>query len=192
MTMNFGFSEVENLLETGSSPGSLGENSGLLEEDLDDKTLFMMEPEADVQSDSTPMGDFQELGEASTLSGVEAPNDELVDEEIGEQTFPGVDTMEGLESQQEDIDFLDEFDEFDDLGSLPEFDLSEGSTEFTEPSVGSEVPFSEPSTRGGSGFSLVEEEDQSIIGDDDISVTTALKTKMAYCPIGLSRCDHKG
>ncbi|MEO0348503.1 MAG: methyl-accepting chemotaxis protein [Cyanobacteria bacterium P01_A01_bin.15] len=171
-----GFSEVENLLETGSSSAAPGEGASLLEEDLDDKTLFMMEPEGDGQSDSMPIGDdFQAFGEASTLSGVEVATDELVDEEIGEQTFPGVDTMEGLESQQEDIDFLDEFDEFDDLGSLPEFDLSEGSTEFTEPSVGSEVPFSgEPSTRGGSGFSLVEEEDQSIIGDDDIfSIETA-------------------
>ena len=97
----------------------------------------------------------------------------------GDQTFPGVDTIEGLESQQGgDIDFLDEFDEFDDLGSLPEFDLSEGgSTEFTEPSLKHQTACllrRGPIARGGSGFSLVEEDDQAIIGDDDIfSIETA-------------------
>ncbi|MEM9265310.1 MAG: methyl-accepting chemotaxis protein [Cyanobacteria bacterium P01_F01_bin.13] len=182
------FPDVDDFLETGSAPGNdspIIPEPGLLEEP-EDKTLFMMEPETDVQSDGIPAGeDFQQFDEASTLSGIEQASDELaVDDEFGEQTFPGgdqtfpgVDTMEGLESQQEggNIDFLDEFDEFDDLGSLPEFDLSEGSTEFTEPSVNSEGIFSEdPATRGGSGFSLVEDDDQAIIGEDDIfSIETA-------------------
>ncbi len=183
------FPDVDDFLETGSIPdvgnpgmevsldagSSLDAGQNLLEEP-EDKTLFMMEPEADEQTAAMPPAEgFQEFGEASTLSGMEGADNEL--EEFGEQTFPGVDTMEGLESQQGgDIDFLDEFDEFDDLGSLPEFDLSEGgSTEFTEPAASSEGVFSEdPMTRGGSGFSLVEEEDQSIIGDDDIfSIETA-------------------
>lgn len=175
------FPAVDDFLEAGSvsevdnpdiAPGLL--------EDPEDKTLFMMEPEASIQAGS-PVESL-EFDEASTLSGIEAATDELMDDENGEQTFPaggqtfpGVDTMEGLESQQGDIDFLDEFDEFDDLGSLPDFDLSEGSTELTEPSVGSEGIFSEdPSSRGGSGFSLVEDDDQAMIGDDDIfSIETA-------------------
>ena len=33
------------------------------------------------------------------------------------------------------VDFLDEFDEFDDLGSLPDFDLSDNSVDFTSPSL---------------------------------------------------------
>ncbi|MEO1507880.1 MAG: methyl-accepting chemotaxis protein [Cyanobacteria bacterium J06633_23] len=179
------FPGMDDFLETGSAPAvdsPLPLESGLLEEP-EDKTLFMMEPEGDVQVGDIPVGDFQEFEEASTLSGLEAAPDELVDDDLGDQTFPagdqtfpGVDTGERLESQPGgDIDFLDEFDEFDDLGSLPEFDLSEGSTEFTEPSVNSEGIFSEdPETRGGSGFSLVEEDDQAIIGDDDIfSIETA-------------------
>lgn len=178
------FPDVDDFLEVGSASGdqSPADGVGLLAEsellkEPEDKTLFMMEPEADDQTDTLPAEDFQEFGEASTLSGMEGAVDDLMDEEIGEQTFPGVDTMEGLESQQGgDIDFLDEFDEFDDLGSLPEFDLSEGgSTEFTEPAVPSDNSFSEGSvTHGGSGFSLVEDDDQAIIGDDDIfSIETA-------------------
>lgn len=179
------FSDVDDFLEINDvdgidTPASAAESdlnvrSDLLEEP-EDKTLFMMEPDADEQTASLLSEDFQEFDEASTLPGIEVANDELIDPEIGEQTFPA-DTMEGLESQQGgDIDFLDEFDEFDDLGSLPEFDLSEGgSTEFTEPIAMSEGAFSEESvTRGGSGFSLVEDDDQAIIGDDDIfSIETA-------------------
>ncbi|MDV3350392.1 methyl-accepting chemotaxis protein [Leptolyngbyaceae cyanobacterium CCMR0082] len=178
------FPDVDDFLETGSSSleidrpeleVGLDAGSDLLEEP-DDKTLFMMEPD-DAQPDTMPIGDFQEFDEASTLPGIETTDNGLMDDDIDEQTFPGVDTMEGLESQQGgDIDFLDEFDEFDDLGSLPEFDLSEGgSTEFTEASETSEGGFAEaPVTRGGSGFSLVEEDDQAIIGDDDIfSIETA-------------------
>ena len=177
------FPDVDNFLEADNLPGidtpaadlSLDAGESLLDagsdliEEPEDKTLFMMEPEADEQTETLPSADFQEFDEASTLPGI--------DDEVGEQTFPGVDTMEGLESQQGgDIDFLDEFDEFDDLGSLPEFDLSEGgSTEFTEPVATSEGMFSDdPMTRGGSGFSLVEDDDQAIIGDDDIfSIETA-------------------
>lgn len=194
------FPDVDNFLETGNTPVLETDNAAVLEtgdtpgigsipditsdltEETEDKTLFMMEPEADAQINGLPVADFQEFDEAATLPGIEAATDELVDEDIGEQTFPGGeqtfpggDTMGGVESQQGDIDFLDEFDEFDDLGSLPDFDLSEGSTEFTEPSASSEGIFSEdPATRGGSGFSLVEEDDQAIIGDDDIfSIETA-------------------
>ncbi|MEM7062790.1 MAG: methyl-accepting chemotaxis protein [Cyanobacteria bacterium P01_B01_bin.77] len=174
------FPGVDDFLDAGGMSGVDNPDmaTGLLEEP-EDKTLFMMEPEVGIQAGSPVEGlEF----EASTLSGIEPATDELIDDENGEQTFPagdqtfpGVDTMEGLESQQGDIDFLDEFDEFDDLGSLPDFDLSEGSTELTEPSVGSEGIFSEdPESRGGSGFSLVEDDDQAIIGDDDIfSIETA-------------------
>lgn len=185
------FPGMDDFLETGSATPAIDSpvmDSGLpdlpdLLEEPEDKTLFMMEPEGEVQTDDMLPGDLPEYGEASTLSGLEPVPDDLGDEDLGdqtfpagEQTFPGVDTMDRLESQQGgDIDFLDEFDEFDDLGSLPEFDLSEGSTEFTEPSVNSEGIFSEdPETRGGSGFSLVEEDDQAILGDDDIfSIETA-------------------
>lgn len=182
------FPDVDNFLEAGSTPAidnPITEptlTASNLVEEPDDQTLFMMEPEAGVSADA--IQDFQDFDEASTLSGIEAPPDELPEDAIseqtfpaGEQTFPGVDTMEGLESQQGgNIDFLDEFDEFDDLGSLPEFDLSEGSTEFTEPSVNNpDGVFSEdPALRGGSGFSLVEDDDQAIIGEDDIfSIETA-------------------
>ncbi|NEQ49508.1 MAG: HAMP domain-containing protein [Leptolyngbya sp. SIO3F4] len=177
------FPDVDNFLETGGapSPDSSLTESNLLEEP-EDKTLFMMEPEIGLPADAVQ--DFQAFDEGSTLPGIEAIPNDIIDEETGEQTFPagqqtfpGVDTIEGLESQQGgDIDFLDEFDEFDDLGSLPEFDLSEGSTEFTEPSVNNSTGvFSEdPALRGGSGFSLVEDDDQAIIGEDDIfSIETA-------------------
>ena len=175
------FPDVDDFLEAGNvSDIDNPEVVSDLLEDPDDKTLFMMEPEADGQTDTIPAEDFQEFDEASTLPGIELGPDELghnlVDEDIGEQTFPGVDTMEGLESQQSgDIDFLDEFDEFDDLGSLPEFDLSEGgSTEFPEPSASDGIFSEDASPDRGSGFSLVEEDDQAIIGDDDIfSIETA-------------------
>ncbi|NJR66762.1 MAG: hypothetical protein HC772_17950 [Leptolyngbyaceae cyanobacterium CRU_2_3] len=40
-------------------------------------------------------------------------------------------------SERSSVGFLDEFDEFDDLGSLPDFDLSDNSVDFTSPSIGS-------------------------------------------------------
>ncbi len=176
------FPDVDDFLEVGGAPDS--NTTPNLSEEPEDKTLFMMEPETSIQTEEASEEDFQTFDHVSTPSGP-VSDDLAIDDDLGEQTFPGggdqtfpaVDTMEGLDSQPDggNIDFLDEFDEFDDLGSLPEFDLSEGSTEFTEPSVNSDGIFSqEPANRGGSGFSLVEDDDQAIIGDDDIfSIETA-------------------
>ncbi|MEM6252972.1 MAG: methyl-accepting chemotaxis protein [Cyanobacteria bacterium P01_D01_bin.156] len=178
------FSDIDdNFLITDSTANIDTPGDPNLFEEAEDQTLFMMEPDAVVPEENLPVSDFQEeFGASSTLSGIEPAMEGMVDDETGEQTFPGtaqtfpgVDTMDGMESQQGDIDFLDEFDEFDDLGSLPEFDLSEGSTEFTEPSASSDGIFSQAQVpRGSSGFSMVEDDDQAIIGDDDIfSIETA-------------------
>ncbi|MBD3883578.1 HAMP domain-containing protein [Phormidium tenue FACHB-886] len=65
-------------------------------------------------------------------------------------------------------DFLDEFDEFDDLGSLPDFDLSDNSVDFTSPSIGASIG----STTTGlmsSAFDFTDSgADHSIIHEDDV------------------------
>ncbi|MBF2051285.1 MAG: HAMP domain-containing protein [Elainella sp. C42_A2020_010] len=68
-------------------------------------------------------------------------------------------------SRRSNVDFLDEFDEFDDLGSLPDFDLSDNSVDFTSPSIGSSISStSSVSTTSSFDFS---DADQSIIREDD-------------------------
>lgn len=69
-------------------------------------------------------------------------------------------------ARQSNIDFLDEFDEFDDLGSLPDFDLSDNSVDFTTPSIGSMDP---PSTSTSNAFDFADSEDISVLrGDSDV------------------------
>ncbi|GAB4378788.1 MAG: methyl-accepting chemotaxis protein [Elainellaceae cyanobacterium] len=71
-------------------------------------------------------------------------------------------------SQSSNVDFLDEFDEFDDLGSLPDFDLSDNSVDFTTPSIGgtSEMGSSIPSS--GATFDFSDSSDHSVIHDDEV------------------------
>lgn len=74
---------------------------------------------------------------------------------------------EDVPSQQSNVDFLDEFDEFDDLGSLPDFDLSDNSVDFTTPSVGGAEMVS-ASMPTNSTFDFSDSSDQSVIRDDEV------------------------
>ncbi|WP_088893093.1 methyl-accepting chemotaxis protein [Leptolyngbya ohadii] len=65
------------------------------------------------------------------------------------------------------IDFLDEFDEFDDLGSLPDFDLSDNSVDFTSPSISMTSGNAVPPT-SSVGFEFADSADQSVIRDDEM------------------------
>jgi twitching motility protein PilJ len=56
-------------------------------------------------------------------------------------------------SRPSNVDFLDEFDEFDDLGSLPDFDLSDNSVDFTSPSISSSNSISAVSSTSSFDFS---------------------------------------
>ncbi|MBD1850583.1 HAMP domain-containing protein [Cyanobacteria bacterium FACHB-502] len=66
------------------------------------------------------------------------------------------------------IDFLDEFDEFDDLGSLPDFDLSDNSVDFTSPSISMTSGTAATPTTSSVGFDFADSGDQSVLRDDDM------------------------
>lgn len=70
------------------------------------------------------------------------------------------------------VDFLDEFDEFDDLGSLPDFDISDNSVDFTSPSIGMTSTSGSAAsgvTTSSVGFDFTTDGmDQSIIRDDEM------------------------
>lgn len=73
-------------------------------------------------------------------------------------------------NRESNVDFLDDFDEFDDLGSLPDFELTDSSAEFTSPSVGnSGISASDEADAayGSSDFGN-SGEDHSAIGDEEI------------------------
>lgn len=65
------------------------------------------------------------------------------------------------------VDFLDEFDEFDDLGSLPDFDLSDNSVDFTSPSLGSSTNTSSASAISITSSFDFSDADQSVIREDE-------------------------
>lgn len=71
-------------------------------------------------------------------------------------------------SNRSGVDFLDEFDEFDDLGSLPDFDLSDNSVDFTSPSLGSSITSGSASTVPTTSSFDFNDTDQSVIRDDDM------------------------
>lgn len=71
-------------------------------------------------------------------------------------------------SNRSGVDFLDEFDEFDDLGSLPDFDLSDNSVDFTSPSLGSGITSGSASTVPTTSSFDFNDTDQSVIRDDDM------------------------
>jgi twitching motility protein PilJ len=81
-------------------------------------------------------------------------------------------TRGSTSSGRSSVDFLDEFDEFDDLGSLPDFDLSDNSVDFTSPSIGgSGLPSSASMAMnaGTSGFDFSDSgNDQSVIREDEV------------------------
>lgn len=72
-------------------------------------------------------------------------------------------------TERSSVDFLDEFDEFDDLGSLPDFDLSDNSVDFTSPSIGSNSG-STISTTSSFDFS---DADPSIMREDEVFPLTS-------------------
>jgi twitching motility protein PilJ len=69
-------------------------------------------------------------------------------------------------AQPSNVDFLDEFDEFDDLGSLPDFDISDNSVDFTTPSIGStDRP---PTASTSTTFDFNDSGDSSLLQGDDV------------------------
>jgi len=65
------------------------------------------------------------------------------------------------------IDFLDEFDEFDDLGSLPDFDLSDNSVDFTSPSISMPSSTTTPTT-SSVGLDFADSGDSSVLREDEM------------------------
>jgi twitching motility protein PilJ len=72
-------------------------------------------------------------------------------------------------AQPSDVDFLDEFDEFDDLGSLPDFDLSDNSVDFTTPSVGG-ADMASASVPTSSTFDFNDSADQSVLRENGFAI----------------------
>ena len=122
------------------------------EADAEDKTLFMMEPDAsqgypagEPLAEAEPSTSLSEDPSASKL-GADQPN--FTDSRafgadgFGASSF-GADAEEDeFESNDSDSDdsheptaFGDAFDDFDDFESIPDFDLSDSSAGFTSPSV---------------------------------------------------------
>ena len=92
--------------------------------------------------------------------------------EFDESDFPtneDVSFNNASSAQQSNVDFLDEFDEFDDLGSLPDFDLSDNSVDFTTPSIGgTDIPSASMATASSSTFDFGDSSDQSVIREDEV------------------------
>ncbi|MEL6319037.1 MAG: methyl-accepting chemotaxis protein [Cyanobacteria bacterium J06626_14] len=81
------------------------------------------------------------------------------------------DTTPSTSDAPQGFDFLDEFDEFDDMGSVPDFDLSDNSAGFANPSAGDGSGLVSTPSGGGTsniGFDSGEFADQSLIQDEEI------------------------
>lgn len=91
-------------------------------------------------------------------------------EEFDDKEFALDSTETNSTGNSSNLDFLDEFDEFDDLGSLADFDLSDHSAGFTNPSMatGFSSPPAEPSTTSDVGFDFSDSSDRSLLRDDEI------------------------
>ncbi|HEY9660070.1 MAG TPA: HAMP domain-containing protein, partial [Allocoleopsis sp.] len=101
-------------------------------------------------------------------------NDNFHLDEFDESDFPTHDGLppDSAVSRQSSVDFLNEFDEFDDLGSLPDFDLSDNSVDFTTPSIG--MSGAVPGSMGSSSstFDFSDSSDQSILQDEEVFAIT--------------------
>ena len=164
------------------------------ERSSEDETLFMGD---DFLGSQETLEDFQtiEPPASSNSEGSEFYSHAADSPDLDEQTFVASNNFDlsdlsdfdepgsngnaafnhSASAKQSNIDFLDEFDEFDDLGSLPDFDLSDNSVDFTTPSIGS---MDAPSASTSTTFDFADSGDISVLrGDDDvfpISGTTEL------------------
>ena len=147
----------------------------------DDQTLFMADPigfnPSEDEIDATPSSDdtFSVLddGEATVFS---PSPPEFTDTAFPEDSVSGsygasnggvADSSGSIAGGQSNVDFLDEFD---DLGSLPDFELTDGSAGFTSPSVGGSGISSTDGTltrSANSGFSLSDPSEMAL-GDEEI------------------------
>ncbi|MBW4466795.1 MAG: HAMP domain-containing protein [Pegethrix bostrychoides GSE-TBD4-15B] len=167
--------------EPASSTASFRRQFG--QQASDDETLFMGmddDPEAPPYSaEQYSVEQFDEAG-SSTAYGANFYDDDdhtFVANSSG-YSFDQPDDREFSTSEEpslEDtppsggrssVDFLDEFDEFDDLGSLPDFDLSDNSVDFTSPSLGSTSSAISTTSNTTSSFDF-SEVDSSLLREDD-------------------------
>ncbi|MCU0527370.1 MAG: methyl-accepting chemotaxis protein [Elainella sp. Prado103] len=145
------------------------------EQTSEDETLFMG------MEDSAPTnygGSYPESSEGYSANFYDDDDDHTFVANSSGYGFDAVDEREFSTSEEpslEDapihprssVDFLDEFDEFDDLGSLPDFDLSDNSVDFTSPSLGSGITSAGGSVPTTASFDF-NDTDQSIIREDDV------------------------
>ncbi|MBE7381498.1 MAG: HAMP domain-containing protein [Leptolyngbya sp. SIO1E4] len=141
---------------------------GIADEPLEEQTLFMAEPPDDPPDEFAYGSETEELSE---LYPVEENSTEETYDDYVTYSDNGAAIAEDSTSTQGNVDFLDDFDEFDDLGSLPDFELTDSSADFTSPSVGSSgIGATDDSDNGfgSSDFSIADANDQSTIGDEEI------------------------
>jgi twitching motility protein PilJ len=137
----------------------------------EDETFFMgtEDPDSEAAAENTFNIDPYNQDDRTFVSSNSSFDlvDEAQDFSTGEDSSFGQDPSTGGTSN---VDFLDEFDEFDDLGSLPDFDLSDNSVDFTSPSLGSGIASSAGTATPTSsiGFDFNDSSDHSAIREDDI------------------------
>ncbi len=98
------------------------------EADVEDKTLFMVEPEEASQGFAA--------AETSDPTLSFDDSNAFGDDNFGANNFEVADDDGALDSHAEPTAFGDAFDDFDDFESIPDFDLSDSSAGFTSPSIG--------------------------------------------------------
>lgn len=106
------------------------------EADTEDKTLFMMEPEAVSAGSMEALSAFGEASASMTGEGVTSAT--LVEDALpaGASAMGESEAFTEDSSGPEPTAFADDFDDFDDFESIPDFDLSDSSAGFTSPSLG--------------------------------------------------------
>lgn len=168
-------------LEDFSSPAPSTASSSL-HFDLgasEDETLFMGDDFVTSETEARDLGSFRAhsyssphpdagTADAQTFANHSVANDSA-DEPIDFSDFEDADSNtyadHNTTARPSNVDFLDEFDEFDDLGSLPDFDVSDNSVDFTTPSIGS-VDQSPPAA--STTFDLNDSGDSSLMPEDDV------------------------
>ncbi|NJO40412.1 MAG: HAMP domain-containing protein [Cyanobacteria bacterium CRU_2_1] len=147
----------------------------------EDETLFMGAEFMGADDDLDDMPDAEQTYSANTYSSevddlyedqtFASPPSSTFDlngsEDVGFSTSETPSFGDSSSSRPSNVDFLDEFDEFDDLGSLPDFDLSDNSVDFTTPSIGSAAS-SASMTSGNATFDFSDSGDHSSIRDDEV------------------------
>lgn len=181
-------------LENFSSASQTAPSAHRFERSSEDETLFMgndflgtSDPleELDIDSpapshDSSPTAqanffadaaDSPSSDEQTFLAGHDLANNDLAGDDFDLSDFDEPEAKNNgafnrsTSTRPSNVDFLDEFDEFDDLGSLPDFDLSDNSVDFTTPSIGS----MEPPASSSATFDFADSSDVSMLrGDDDV------------------------